>query len=120
MPLFDLETMQLVTHVPYQREYNLFLERMTGQEVAAINAWINERIDGEEIHTAGWLPGADWTGTPLQPIYEKAARKNPDVAGRCFGLMVYVVFMRRPEDWISGRFELDGREIGSRTYFRRR
>jgi hypothetical protein len=119
MPLFDLETMQRVTKVPFEKEYKLFRDRMSPQEVAAIEKWINDRIDKDEIHTAGWLPGADWTGTPLQPIYDKAARKNVEVAGKCFGLMVYVVFMHRPEDWVSGRFELNGREIGSRTYFRR-
>ncbi|NOK08070.1 hypothetical protein HNS30_03310 [Corallococcus exercitus] len=116
--MFDLETGQLVTRVPYQREHDFFLSRMTPQEVATIEDWVNERIDGDEIHTAGWLPGADWSNTPLQPIYEKAARRNSEVAAKCFGLLVYAAFMRRPEDWISGRFELDGREIGSRTYFR--
>ena len=120
MPLLDWETKLPVTHMPYQHEYNLFLGRMTAQEVAAIEGWINARIDGDEIHTAGWLPGADWTGSALQPIYEKAARRNPELAAKCFGLMVYVVFMRRPEDWMSGRFELNGLEIGSRTYFRPR
>jgi hypothetical protein len=33
-------------------------------------------------------------------------------------LMVWVVFMKRPEKWFSGRFEKDGEPIGSRTYFR--
>jgi hypothetical protein len=56
----------------------------------------------------------------LDPIYEKAARQNPDLAGRLFGLMVWVVFMERPERWITGRFEKDGEPIGSRTYFRDR
>lgn len=120
MPLFDLETRRQVTDVPYQSDYTRLLGRMSPQEVAAIEGWINDRIDRDEIHTAGWLPGADWTGTPLQPIYEKAARRNPEVAAKYFGLMVYVAFMRRPEDWMSGRFELNGREIGSRTYFRLR
>jgi hypothetical protein len=32
--------------------------------------------------------------------------------------MVWEVFMERPEKWTSGRFEKDGEEIGSRTYFR--
>jgi hypothetical protein len=36
------------------------------------------------------------------------------------GLFVYVRFMQHPDDWISGRFELDGRDIGSRTNFRKR
>lgn len=52
-----------------------------------------------------------------QPIYELAAQRNPDLAAQLFGLLVFTVFMERPETWWTGRFELDGREIGSRTYF---
>ena len=75
-------------------------------------------IDADEIHTAGWMPGSDWTDTPFQPIYEKAAQQSFDAAARCFGLMVWEVMMERPERWTSGRFEKDGEPIGSRTYFR--
>ena len=74
-------------------------------------------IEGTEIQTAGWMPGKDWTGTPFQPIYEKAARYSEEAAARCFGLMVWEVFMERDEKWTSGRFEKDGEPIGSRTYF---
>lgn len=48
--------------------------RMTPVEIAAAKAKLDELIDGTEIQTAGWIPGKDWSGTPFQPIYEKAAR----------------------------------------------
>lgn len=35
-----------------------------------------------------------------------------------FGQLVWYAVMGRPETWASGRYEVDGREIGSRTYFR--
>lgn len=31
---------------------------------------LNKRIDeNPEVHTAGWIPGHDWTGTVFYPIY---------------------------------------------------
>jgi hypothetical protein len=104
--------------VPYATEYRAFMSRMTAEEIRAVNEALHNLIDGEEIHTAGWVPGSDWRGTPFQAIYEKAANYSHSVAARCFGLMVWEVFVERPEKWTSGRFEKDGKEIGSRTYFR--
>ena len=73
---------------------------------------------GAEIATAGWLPGSDWTATPFQPIYEKAAREDYTRSAMFFGQLVWYAVMHRSERWASGRYEVDGRDIGSRTYFR--
>ena len=83
-------------------------------------AEIKQRIKdaGDEIVTAGWLPGADWAGTPFQPICETVARKNKEVAAKMFGLMVRSTIMQHPDRWESGRFEKDGRPLSSRTSFR--
>jgi hypothetical protein len=107
-----------VTDVPYARDYEQFMSRMTDLDIDAIKTALNEMIEGTEIQTAGWMPGNDWRGTPFQPIYEKAARHSYTAAAQCFGLIVWEVLMERPEIWTSGRFEKDGEEIGSRTYFR--
>ena len=122
--LVDFETGREMDNVPYEETYAL-TERMSADEFDAICAKLNSMIDrdleeGRDIHTAGWMPGTDWTGTPFQPIYEKAARRNQDLAARIFGLIVWKVFMDREETWITGRFERDGEPIGSRTYFRSR
>ncbi|MCP1843656.1 hypothetical protein ACVIHI_003425 [Bradyrhizobium sp. USDA 4524] len=116
--LVDLMTKRPITSVPYEAEYRAYTSRMTPAEVDAIKAALNAMIDADEIHTAGWMPGNDWSGTPFQAIYEKAARHSYSAAAKCFGLMVWEVFMERPETWTSGRFENDGTEIGSRSYFR--
>jgi hypothetical protein len=116
--LVDMMTGKQVTHVPYQADYNRFLSRLSAQEIKAIEAALNQMIDGTEIQTAGWMPGKNWSGTAFDPIYQKAAHCNEEVAGRCFGLLVWSVFMKRPERWTSGRFEKDGEPLGSRTYFR--
>ncbi len=118
--LIDMMTRRTISAVPFAKEYAAFMARMSASEIADIKAELNNRIDGTEIQTAGWMPGSDWTGTVFQPIYEKAARRDSSAAARCFGLMVWEVFMRRPETWTSGRFENNGEPIGSRTYFQPR
>jgi hypothetical protein len=118
--LIDLESGKDIQQVPFQKEYEKFMGRMTAEEVTAIKAELNSMIDGTEIQTAGWMPGSDWGNTVFEPIYSKAARKDYRAAARCFGLMVWEVFMERPEVWTSGRFEKDGEPIASRTYFQPR
>ncbi len=116
--LVDLMSGQPIERAPYEGEYRRFMSRMLPSEIAAIKERLNEMIEGTEIQTSGWMPGKDWGGTPFEPIYQDAARCNQDLAARCFGLMVWEVFMERPEEWTSGRFEKDGEPIGCRTYFR--
>ena len=115
--LVDMMSGTTITRVPYEPEYRHFMSRLTTGEINAAKARLDELIEGTEIQTAGWMPGKDWTDTPFQPIYEKAAKYSQEAAARCFGLMVWEVFMERPEKWTSGRFEKDGEQIGSRTYF---
>lgn len=118
--LYEMMTGKPITRIPYESDYRQFMARMTPQEIGEIEAALNAMIDGTEIQTAGWMPGKDWSDTPFDPIYRKAAHCNEEVAARCFGLMVWVVFMKRPERWTSGRFEKNGEPIGSRTYFQLR
>ena len=118
--LENMMTGALIKSVPYQADYRLFLSRLTAGEIASIKEALNDKIEGSEIETAGWMPGSNWEGTPYQAIYEKAAKRDHAAAARCFGLMVWEVFMERPERWTSGRSEKDGEPIGSRTYFRPR
>lgn len=106
-----------IDRVPYENEFKLFMSRLSQDEIEQAKARLNQMIDGTEIQTAGWMPGGDWTDTPFEPLYTKAARFNAEAAARCFGLLVWEVFMERPEKWTSGRFEKDGESIGSRTYF---
>ena len=96
------------------------MSRLDASDIRAINDEFERRVDvaGKEVVTAGWLPGSDWTGTPFYPIYEKAARHDFAASGKCFGLMMWVYFMEHPDDWSFGRFEKNGIEIQSMTYFR--
>jgi hypothetical protein len=112
--------LERVTTVPHKRDYDIWMSRLDSSDVSAIEAEFERLVDlaGKEVVTAGWLPGSDWTGTPFYPIYEKAARLDFAASGKCFGLMLWVYFMEHPDDWSFGRFEKDGVEIQSMTYFR--
>lgn len=116
--LIDIDTGHTITNVPFKNTYKLFEDRLNSQEQQHIVTQLNQMIDDDEIHTAGWMPGADWSGTPFDPIYTKAARCNHGLAGKIFGLIVWKVVMDRPEKWGSGHYEKDGIPIQSRTYFR--
>jgi len=76
--LIEITTRKQITKVPFPERFRL-LQRLTPQELEAIDRRINESIDaaGGDIATAGWLPGSDWTGTPFDPIYQKAPPEVP-------------------------------------------
>jgi hypothetical protein len=118
--LIDIETGRAINRIPYRSDFDALRKRLTDAEFDQMIARINELIDesGAEIATAGWLPGSDWTGTPFDPIYSKAARGDFQRSALFFGQLVWYAVMQRPERWASGRYDLDGRDIGSRTYFR--
>lgn len=58
-----------------------------------------------------------WMGTVFEPIYHACGR-NQTQAALFFGLIAYKVFMERPDAWACGRFQLNGKDIKSLTYFR--
>ena len=106
--------------MPYQLFFNMVRARLTEAEFNGIIDEINRRIDaaGGQIATAGWIPGGDWSGTPFECIYSKGCHQNYELSARFFGLCVWYAIMNRPERWASGRYQLDEKDIGSRTYFR--
>lgn len=120
MTLIDIDSDRTIDRMPYRAGFDALRRRLTDDEFDLMVDRINELIDesGAEIATAGWLPGSDWTGTVFQPIYDKAARGDFDRAAMFFGQLVWFTIMKRPEKWGSGRYQVDGRDIGSRTYFR--
>jgi hypothetical protein len=117
--LIDIFTNKEIQHVPYAGRFETLRKRLSQAEFDAIVERINELIDqsGGKVATAGWLPGKDWTGTPFEPIFTIAARRDYNLSAQFFGQMVWYTIMHREERWASGRFEKDGVAIGSRTYF---
>lgn len=118
--LIDIASGRAIGRIPFRHEFDVIRSRLSEPEFDRMVGRINELIDesGAEIATAGWLPGSDWTGTPFEPIYTKAARGDFDRSALFFGQLVWFTVMGRPEHWASGRYQVNDRDIGSRTYFR--
>jgi hypothetical protein len=118
--LIDIDTGRPIDLIPYRAQFDHLKSRLSYAEFEAMLERINELIDesGEEIATASWLPGSDWRGTPFEPIFSKAAQGDADRSAMFFGQIVWYAIMRRPDRWGSRKYELDGKQIRSRTYFR--
>lgn len=116
--LFDIPSEKPITRLPHAREFLAWTSRLTQTQFDAILDELDRKIDTGEIHTAGWMPGKVWTGTPFQAIYEDACNEQDNLAGMCFGQFVFLAMMDRSEAWACGRYEKDGLPIQSLTYFR--
>lgn len=116
--LINVDSGQTISQIPHQDDWELWRGRLSEEQWLAVRDELNARITSGEVHTAGWMPGADWTGTPFQVLYDVACRGNADAAALCFGLAVWVVMMDHPDSWAFGRYEKDGVAIRSLTYFK--
>ena len=115
--LYSIDTGKYVNKVPHKAEFDKWMRNLSAADYQAIADELNSRIDGNDINTAGWIPGHDWTGTVYEPIYN-ACNKNVMQSGLFFGLIVFDLLMRRDDKvWGFGRFEKDGKQIASMTYF---
>ena len=115
--LYSVDKGDFVTKLPHQKDYNKWIKNLSDMSYQAIVDELNKKIDNGDIHTSGWMPGHDWTGTVFQPIYE-ACNKNPNIAAQFFGLIVFKVFMDREEVWGFGRYNKNGVEVKSITYYK--
>lgn len=116
--LYAVDKGSEITHIPHQQEFDRWRNRLSDQEYQAIVDNLNSRIEGTQIQTSSWMPGSNWSGTVFQPIYEKACEFDERASALFFGLIVWVVFLERPEYWAFGRYEKDGIQISGITYFR--
>lgn len=116
--LYSIDNDDPIKDIPHRHDYDIWRRRLTDQEYNAIVEELNQRIETDEVHTSSWIPGADWTHTVFQPIYEKACMRDVDAAAKFFGLILWEVMMNRPEEWSFGRYEKDSIPIEGLTYFR--
>ena len=118
--LYDVPSMKRLTFIPYEETYTPLrrnLDRVDPQAYTRIHAELTSRFDGREIDTAGWIPGSDWSNTVWEPIY-LAAEGDQIRAAKFFGQLVWKAVVDHPDCWSSGKYELHGVPIQSRTYFR--
>lgn len=116
--LYSVESGRYVEDIPHKSAYERWINRIAPDELSTIRRVLNERIDGDEIHTSSWMPGKDWTGSVFMPIYETACQRDEDAAAMCFGLILWDVLLHRGDVWGFGRYERSGFPISGLTYFR--
>ena len=118
MALYSVDDGSYVDHIPHRADFERWRKRLTDEQFKRVRDELLGMIDGSEIHTAGWMPGNDWTGTPWEPIYTDACDYDEVASGYCFGLFVWVTLQEHPETLGFGRYQKDGVPIRSMTYFR--
>jgi hypothetical protein len=94
------------------------MSRLTEEQIRSIKSEILQRISGDEVATAGWIPGSNWSNTPFHPIWENACLCDDKSAGLCFGILVWVTLMEHKDCWGFGRYEVNNVPIESMTYFK--
>lgn len=90
------------------RKYALILKRLPAADLQAMRDELDSMIASGDIFTSSWMPGSDWSNTPFQPLYDRAAQRDHQTSAMMFGLLVWEAFDRHPEVWFTGKFEKDG------------
>lgn len=112
------KTKKKVDRFPYAEEFADLRKNISDEDYEKVVEEINKYIDSNDVITAGWIPGNDWTGTVYEPLYH-ACGKNKVKSGQFFGQIVFKILMERTDAvWAGGRFEIDGKAIKSITYFK--
>ena len=115
--LYSIDTGKYITRIPHKSDFDRWMSKLSEDDYKKIKQELNSKINQKDINTAGWIPGHDWTGTVYEPIYE-ACGKNVTQSGMFFGLIVFDILMNSEDKvWGFGRFEKDGKQIASMTYF---
>lgn len=115
--IISIDTGRQKTRLPHSKDFYKWRKNISDTDYDIVVNELNSKINADEIHTAGWMPGHNWMGTVYESIYH-ACNENEIKAALFFGLIVYKVFMDRDDVWACGRFELNGKSIKSLTYFR--
>lgn len=115
--LYDIGAMKPVTKMPHEKEFRRWCSHMRASDFQAVVAHLDNMISGDEVHTAGWMPGNNWNNTPVAPV-AAACGGNLHQSGQFFGLLVFYTIMQRQDAWGFGKYTKNGVPIHSMTYFR--
>jgi hypothetical protein len=115
--LYSIQKGKFVTVLPHEKEFKVWKSKLNTNDYNVIINELNNRVDGDEIHTAGWIPGSNWMGTVFEPLFH-ACGKNEESAAKFFGIIVFKVIMDRSDCWGFGKYEKNGVPIRSMTYFK--
>jgi len=130
--LFDFECVpgQPINQVFYLSDYRAWRGMLTRHSPLSLptiwseidGLFSTKVLDPKPVITMSWVPGADWTNTPYEPVYNAISQRfAPDIAteyaAKFLGLLFMDVAIHRPERWGFGHYELAGKPIKGRTYF---
>ena len=105
--LYSIDKQQYVHEIPHHSEYQSWRNRVPPDQFHRIWDELNDRIDGDEIHTSSWMPGNHWEGTVFEPL-AVACNGDVEASGKFFGLILWHVMLDRTEVWGFGRYEKGG------------
>ena len=115
--LYSIDSGKYISCIPHKKDFDKWMKNLSDEDYKKIEDELNSKIDENDVNTAGWIPGHDWRGTVYELIY-KACAKNVTQSGLFFGLIIFNILMNREDKvWGFGRFEKDGKQIASMTYF---
>ena len=65
---------------------------LTDLEWRNIVTVLNEIIDGNEVHTAGWMPGSNWMGyTVFHPLLKKKSERTLSLHDNVHSLLAFLI-----------------------------
>lgn len=107
----------------YKSFYENRIKKLSKEEYDAAVDYICQLIETKTdngFFQPGWNAGSDWSGTPLQALYEKGCDCNAEEASYLYGLLVKEVFINHiEEDWIVIKQEMPGRDFEQNNYMKK-
>ena len=94
--LYSIDTGKYVSRIPHKKDFDKWKKNLSDEDYKKIEDKINSKIDQNNINTAIWLPGYDWTGIVYEAIYKTCA-KNLSQSGLFFGLIIFNILMNRKD-----------------------
>lgn len=64
--------------IPDHANFDRWRVGLSDAEYDAIRNEIDHRVSDKKVNVSGFIPGADWSGTPFWPIYESACNRDFD------------------------------------------
>jgi len=129
------------TEIPYRDDFDKKTNTLTRTEVDAIIEYISsvapKCLDSVDVIPAGWLGSGDWSGTPLQKLYEICGGldKMPNErqqkrheqwvqkeSAMLFGHFVMLAAIQHQDEWVYNKdpnYVSNGVPIGSNIYWRK-
>ena len=107
------------TGLPKSRraDFKKWRDRLSEADYDRAVQGIREKCNGKGFVVSSFLPGADWTNTEFQPLYE-ACHKNEQHAAWFFGLIVWQTMIDDTvHDWVFLPPDKEGNDVIGMQYF---